>query len=104
MEDDYDLEVGELILDLTGIPNSDKLAGTTIELDGGVGRIEVIVPRELDVSVQAEVGGPGDISVFGNHEDGISIELTGANNAPGDNPPLYIDAVIGVGEIEVKSQ
>jgi phage shock protein PspC (stress-responsive transcriptional regulator) len=105
VESSYDLDgPGEMVLDLTEIADLRGLDGRTIELDAGVGRIEVIVPNGINVTVDAEVGGPGDTSIFGDHEGGIHVEADGVQIAGPKAPQLHIDAFIGVGEIEVKAR
>lgn len=105
VDDSYDLDgPGELVLDLTQVRDLPRLAGRTIELDAGVGRIEVIVPERVSVTVEAEVGGPGETSLFGRHEEGIHVKSQGANNAATPATSLHIDAFIGVGEIEVTAR
>jgi len=101
----YDLDgPGEMVLDLTEVADLSRLDGRTIKLDAGVGHIEVIVPKAINVTVDAEVGGPGDTSIFGEHEEGIHVEADGAHIAGPQAPQLHIDAFIGVGEIEVKAR
>ena len=105
VESSYDLDgPGELTLDLTEVADLRGLDGRTIELDAGVGHIEVIVPKGINVTVDAEVGGPGDTSIFGSHEEGIHVEADGVQIAGPKAPQLHIDAFIGVGEIEVKAR
>jgi len=105
VESSYDLDgPGELVLDLTEVTDLRGLDGRMIELDAGVGRIEVIVPNGLNVTVDAEVGGPGDTSIFGDHEGGIHVEADGVQIAGPTAPQVHIDAFIGVGEIEVKAR
>ena len=105
VESSYDLDgPGELVLDLTEVTDLRGLDGRMIELDAGVGRIEVIVPRTINVTVAAEVGGPGDTSIFGDHKDGIHVEHDMNHFAGATAPLLHIDAFVGVGEIEVKAR
>jgi phage shock protein PspC (stress-responsive transcriptional regulator) len=105
VESSYDLDgPGELVLDLTRVVDRGRLNGRTIELDVGVGRIEVIVPEGVNVTVDAEVGGAGDISIFGEHEEGLHVESDGAQIVEPEGPELHIDAFIGVGEIEVRTR
>ena len=48
-------------LDLREVADLDSLDGRTIEVEGGVGRIEVILPDGLAAAVTADVDGPGNI-------------------------------------------
>lgn len=98
----YDFSAGELVLDLTEISDPEDLDGRTLDLEGGVGRIEVVVPDGVEVTVDAEVGGPGSIWLFGRVRDGIANQLAGTY-ASGDIE-LTIDAQLGVGEIYVDQE
>ena len=99
LEDHYDFSSGELTLDLTGLDDVENLDGRTLDLEGGLGRIEVIVPEGVEVTVDAQVGGPGSIRLFGDRSEGIANELDGTYQ-DGDIE-LTIDAQLGVGEIHV---
>jgi phage shock protein PspC (stress-responsive transcriptional regulator) len=101
VDDDYWLNAGEVVIDLSQVQDVAGLAGRDIEIGAGLGRVEVVVPDGVDVHVDAEVGGPGDLSLFGEHESGINVNdeafLDGGTNAP----RLELDVFVGVGEIEV---
>ena len=64
VRDSYDLGTGELTLDLSGVTDVEDLDGRRITVDGGVGSIEVVVPRGMDVSVDASAG-VGNVDVLG---------------------------------------
>jgi phage shock protein PspC (stress-responsive transcriptional regulator) len=100
LDDRYWLGAGEQIFDLTDISDLPALDGRTLELEGGVGRIEVIVPAGLTVDVDADVDGPGHIALFDEETGGIDLQKSTAVVTPGA-PRLSIDAHLGVGEIEV---
>ena len=101
----YDFSTGELILDLTQVSDPQNLDGETIHLEGGVGRIEVLVPDDMDVDVVGNVGGPGDISLFEErHAGGIDTQLSGEHDGGPSAPSIHIDAEMGVGEITVKAE
>ena len=102
LEAAYDFSSGELVLDLTGLDDVEELDGRTLDLEGGVGRIEVIVPDGVEVTVDAEVGGPGSIRLFGQVRDGIANKLDGTYGS-GD-VELTIDARLGVGEIHMDQE
>ncbi len=46
VQDSYDMDAGEIVLDLSEVSDLENLDGRTIELDGAVGRIEVILPDD----------------------------------------------------------
>jgi hypothetical protein len=100
LDDRYWLGAGEQVFDLTDISDLAALDGRTLELEGGVGRIEVIVPDGLTVDVDADVDGPGHIALFDEETGGIDLQKSAAVVTPGA-PRLSIDAHLGVGEIEV---
>src|SRR3546814_13157329 len=55
LESSYDAKGGEIRLDLTQIRDLDALDGRYLNIDLEVGKIEVIVPEELHVSVDGRV-------------------------------------------------
>ncbi len=96
----YWLGAGEQVIDLTGITDPQALDGRTLVVEGGAGRIEVIVPDGMTVDVDADIDGPGHIALFGEETGGIDVQESNVASSPGD-PRLSIDAHLGVGEIEV---
>lgn len=103
VQDRYDFGAGEITIDLTEVADPQNLDGRTIDIEGGAGRIEVIVPDDMDVDLDASVGGPGDISAFGEHHSGIGNDLLRQYDGGTDAPEISIDAQLGVGEIIVKA-
>lgn len=100
----YRFGAGELVVDLTDVADLEALDGRRLELDVSVGRIEVVVPDGLAVVADASVNGPGDISLFGEHRDGIDIsDGTTYDPTGGDWPLLTIDAEVNLGEIEMRT-
>jgi phage shock protein PspC (stress-responsive transcriptional regulator) len=100
----YDFGAGELVLDLSQVDNVEALDGQDIRVEGGAGRIELIVPDEMDVQVNGQVGGPGAITLFGQQQGGIDQIGRGFHNGGPDAPRLTIDAQLGVGEIHAESE
>ena len=97
----YQIDAGELVLDLRDVSDLASLDGRTIQVDGGIGLLEVILPTDLDARVLTEVDGAGDIGIFGEHTDGIDIALTRSYDGGEDVPALTIEAELGLGEIKV---
>ena len=100
VDDSYELDAGEIELDLTDVQDLEALDGRTIDVEAGVGQIEVIVPDGIDVDVDAEVGRrrrptcsatPRTAAISATHVPGRRV----------DAPDLTIDAEVGFGEIEV---
>ncbi|MBA2954026.1 PspC domain-containing protein [Nocardioides sp. CGMCC 1.13656] len=103
VKDRYWLDAGEQVIDLTRVTDLESLDGRDISIEGGVGRIEVILPEDLAATVSADVDGPGHIDLFGEERGGIDIHHTAFSGSDGD-PEITIDAQLGVGEIEVSHQ
>ena len=100
VDDRYWLGVGEQIIDLREVADLDRLDGRTIEVESGIGHIEVILPDGLAATVRADVDGPGNIKVFDLERGGIDTTLKSYDGSPLD-PSITIDAQLGVGQIEV---
>ena len=104
VQNTYDFGAGELVLDLSQIDNVEALDGRDIRVEGGAGRIELIVPDDMDVRVHGEVGGPGAITLFGQQQGGVDQIGQGFHDGGPDAPRLTIDAQLGVGEIHAESE
>jgi predicted membrane protein len=100
VESRYEIGAGELILDLTDVSDPESLDGRTIDMEAGAGRIEVVVPEGMNVTAHARAG-LGDISLFGEHQDGGGIELTQNQFGGIDAPSLRLDLQVGLGEVDV---
>jgi hypothetical protein len=98
---DYTIDGGELVVDLRNVADLQDLDGRTISVEGGVGHLHVILPRDLDAQVAAEVTGAGDIDIFDESADGIDVALTHSYDGGDDVPALTINAELGLGYIEV---
>jgi phage shock protein PspC (stress-responsive transcriptional regulator) len=98
----YDQGIGDATLDLSRIDLSDLDGAITTRVDGGVGNVEVVVPRSADVRIDVD-GGIGNVDVLGLGSDGGFSPGTGSASWTGDGDPeieLTIDA--GVGDVEVR--
>ena len=101
VESTYDFEAGELILDLSEVADPENLDGRAISIDGDLGRIEVIVPDDVDVQVDAFVDGLGDTSVFGRHDDGFEPRIIDNHDVRDEIAAFTLDVDLSVGEIVV---
>jgi phage shock protein PspC (stress-responsive transcriptional regulator) len=101
VDDRYWLDVGEQVIDLRGVTDLDRLDGRTVQVEGGVGRIELILPDGLATTVSADVDGPGNVNLFGQETGGIGVSKHDSEGSTAD-PEITIDAQLGVGEIEVR--
>ena len=100
----YSLSTGELVVDLSDVTDPEELDGRTLAVDGDAGRIEVVLPEEVDVRVQADVDGPGGYDLFGRQGGGIDWSQTATHDGGTDAPSMTIDATLGVGEITVRTE
>ena len=92
-------ESGEITVDLTELDLAElQAADAPVELDvrADFGRITVIVPEDLDVSVEASVD-LGDLTVFDSTEDGIDNTIIRTN----DDADIALDLDLNVGKINV---
>lgn len=106
LRNNYRLDVGELTLDLTELRNPAGLDGRHLDIQGGLGRIEVIVPDDADVRAQAQVGGPGRSVVFGD-EATFGEGSIFRRHRPEDGDPsatFWINVGLGVGEIQIRTE
>ncbi|MGI9156164.1 MAG: PspC domain-containing protein [Marmoricola sp.] len=100
----YDMQTGELVLNLSNVANPDSLAGRTIDIDGDAGIVQVIVPSTLRVDVAADIDFAGGIDI-GNQSQGggFGPQVRQTLNDQGGLPTLYLDVDIRVGQIEVRN-
>lgn len=99
---DYQLDAGEIELDLTGVTDLEALDGRTITLDVDLGRIAVVLPRGLDVVIDSEVS-IGHRTILGDDDQGDSgtTSVTADTADPTTAPDLTLDINVGFGEIEI---
>lgn len=104
VDDEYWLDTGELTVDLTDVKDLEALQGRKLDIGVGMGQVRIFVPRGLDVDVDAEVGGPGNVQLFGDNRGGIHVEDDAHHDGGDDVPELEIDAFVGIGEIKVMAR
>jgi phage shock protein PspC (stress-responsive transcriptional regulator) len=95
---------GEVILDLRAVQDLAALDGRSVDIEADFGRIEVIVPAGLSVSVDADVDGPGHIELFGDERGGIGISDSTRHDAGIGTPEIDLELDVQVGEIQVHQQ
>ncbi|WP_166133719.1 PspC domain-containing protein [Nocardioides ochotonae] len=101
VESGYDLGAGDLVLDLSAVEDPEALAGRTIDVEGGVGRLEVIVPDDLRVRASADVG-IGSAALFASDDAGFGVS-SGATSGPAGEP-LEIVADLGIGQVRIHTE
>ncbi|MFC6287728.1 PspC domain-containing protein [Nocardioides sp. GCM10027113] len=99
VDDTYEFDAGDLTLDLTRVRDLEALDGRELRVEGSVGQIVLVLPDDLDVVVDAEVGGPGQVTLFGDEVGGIDNKLVRSLDGGPDVPEITIDVRLGVGEI-----
>ncbi|UUZ57976.1 cell wall-active antibiotics response protein [Nocardioides sp. B-3] len=97
------MEAGDLLVDLSRVSDVEGPDGNELNIDGGIGELVVIVPEGMDVSVHAAVG-VGDISLFGQHDDGLDISEDGFVDGGNEVPDMRINIDLGVGRVTVREQ
>ena len=98
----YELAAGTLYIDLTSLDEHEVDSGlrpVDIEVQIGAGEIQIDVPRDWAVSVEASVGA-GVVDLFGDERAGLGVSASADTGSP---PVLLITAEAGVGSIVVRS-
>jgi hypothetical protein len=102
IQDRYEIGVGSIRLDLTDLDFATAEQVVSSELQAGIGDIQVVVPRNVDVRVTGRAG-IGEAELFGRTVNGTSDERTvedqGPDGAGGGELELRLD--VGVGKVEV---
>jgi len=93
----YSVGAGNLVVDLTALPHN----GETYRISGrvGTGRLEVIVPSGMAVSVDAR-SAVGNLDIFGQHSSGISTNDLVNISYPG-RTRFVLHLRAGAGSIQV---
>lgn len=102
----YETHMGRIQLDLTDVVDPEALAGRTIALDLNAGEITVLVPKSLNVDIDAEMGFAGGINIPGYDGGGVQDKaerhLTG--RPANTSAPLVLDIDVRVGQINVEQR
>jgi phage shock protein PspC (stress-responsive transcriptional regulator) len=98
LRDHYELGIGELVVDLrdTDLPAGD----VPIELEVGIGQARLIVPDDVCVATDADVG-MGHVSVLGLDRGGVDVDYEDAPEAEPATTRLLLRADVGMGEVRV---
>src|SRR5215208_983823 len=98
MRDTYQLGMGELVLDLrqTDLPPGDVSLG----IDLGVGEARLIVPDDVCVATDAQVG-IGAVRTFDRHNGGVDVDVEDLPEASPDITRLLVKADLGVGSLRI---
>jgi phage shock protein PspC (stress-responsive transcriptional regulator) len=104
VEPAYDYGNGQFTLDLSQLADPQSLDGQTITLTAGVGELDVVVPRHVDVTVHAVINGPGEMSVLGNEAGGFSTDRTYDYDGGSAVPHLTLDLELDAGHVDVRTR
>jgi phage shock protein PspC (stress-responsive transcriptional regulator) len=105
VDPEYRLGLGELVLDLTEVEDLEELDGRVLDITVQVGRIEVVVPEEgLTVQATGRIGGPGEVSLFGERRGGIETLVREAHDGGPGSPVLVLQTETNLGEIVVTTR
>jgi phage shock protein PspC (stress-responsive transcriptional regulator) len=85
----YKLGIGDLRVDLSRVGTPAHVKASV-----GIGKLEVIVPRDAAVTVNARAKA-GDVYVFNRHDDGTNATIRTGEGG------LVLDAKVGAGRIDV---
>lgn len=98
LRDKYELGIGELIVDLrqTDLPPGD----VPLAIDLGVGDARVIVPEDVCVATDAQVG-VGEIRTFEQHNEGVDVDYDDLPDAAPSTTRLLVKAEVGVGSLRI---
>jgi phage shock protein PspC (stress-responsive transcriptional regulator) len=98
MRETYQLGMGELVVDLrqTDLPSGDVPVG----IDLGIGEARLIVPEDVCVATDAEVG-LGEARTFDRHNEGVDVEVDDLPEASGDTTRLLVKADVGIGSLRI---
>jgi phage shock protein PspC (stress-responsive transcriptional regulator) len=99
LRDRYELGIGKLEVDLrdTDLPKGD----VPLDLRVGIGEARLIVPENVCVATEADVGA-GNVSTFGNDHGGIDVNYEDAPDAPPTTTRILLRGDVGVGEVRVQ--
>jgi hypothetical protein len=95
----YRLAAGEMVIDLTALPEAERLL--QIEASIGAGSLRVRVPSDSVITVNAHVGG-GEITRPGRPtDDGLDVDQRYTDGSGRGGQRIDLDLRVGFGEIVV---
>ncbi|WP_183407691.1 PspC domain-containing protein [Nocardioides marmoriginsengisoli] len=106
VQSSYKTHMGRIYVDLTKVADPAALAGREIDLTLNAGEITVIVPKSLNVDIDAELGFAGGIDIPGYDGGGVqdSAERSLTGTPATTTPALDLDIDVRVGQINVEQR
>jgi len=104
MRDEYRQSVGDAILDLSNVDFGDTTRTVEVDVAVNVGSLRIIVPDDVDVTVDATVD-IGNANVFRESWDGIGSDTRTVTDLGDDGAGggrLHITANVFTGDLEVQ--
>jgi phage shock protein PspC (stress-responsive transcriptional regulator) len=101
LHDHYELGIGQLVIDLrdTDLPAGD----VPLEVDVGIGEARVLVPDDVCVVADTEVG-MGNVSFFGLDTGGVDVDYEDAPHSPAGTTRLLLKGNVGVGQLSLRDR
>jgi phage shock protein PspC (stress-responsive transcriptional regulator) len=101
LRDRYELGMGRLVVDLR---DANLPAGETpLSLRVGIGRAEVLVPRDVCVATRADIG-IGGVRVFDHESGGVDVDWEDSPRSAAGSRRLVVDADVGLGALDVSHE
>ena len=90
--------MGQLVVDLrqTDLPRGD----VPLKVDLGIGEARVIVPDDVCVATDAQVG-IGEVRTFDRHNGGVDVDVEDRPDAPPARTRLLLNADVGIGALRI---
>lgn len=100
LEDEYAIEVGSLVVDLTDLPWNGETVEVTMSVD--VGDLQIRVPHDVNLVGEATVD-IGRVGMPGRESSGFDPGLQ-LNETDGDLGTLIFDAHVDLGNIDIRNR
>ena len=98
VRDRYELGIGKLVVDLrqADLPPGDR----RIEIKTGIGHAVVLVPEDVCVTTEAQVG-MGAVDAFDSESGGVDVNHLDARTAPPGTTRVVLSGDVGIGALDV---
>ena len=98
IRDRYEVGAGSLTVDLRDVDlTADE---RRVHVDVGMGKAVVLVPDDVCVSTEADLG-MGGVQVFDRDTGGVDVDFEDERTPPAGTARLIVDADVGLGAVEV---